>query len=518
MSTATLPAPARQVEIKGAGRHYQIPTTGAIYPSVTTILDAVGKPALVPWAANQERTLVMEAAAKLWGELVASSAKPERSAYVTMLSDRLGKEKAHTKELAKAAEIGTQAHRYIEWTLKKELGQLVTGGTPPMSPKAMLAYQAFNEWRGRVQLMPRRIEQTVWSTTHGYAGTLDLLATMTVNGVPCPAVLDWKTGKGIYPEALLQNAAYVAALVEMGHAKGPVHGVIVRLPKVDKDPEPEIRIIPPDAQAQLLEVFLAVKRLWEFLQEQERARQARWQSNTVTENEAAVAPAGSGLAGTGGSDTGAAVSESPRVDPALLAELDAAKAALARQPNEAQWARIVLGYTGHRTPDTAMPEHVRRLLADVRGMAKKDAGAIARVRAILEQPASSEPPASNEPTTTAVAAAETRDEGRAHNPRPLDAGSTLPAEPVTSPTEAAMLVDDEAREALLTEIAAAKGQLERQPPPEIWTAILRGALHTDDLRVADPGKLTKLRDLLRGCVAKDATAIERVTAFVRSTK
>ena len=54
-----------------SGRFYDIPNadgTTARYPSVTTILGAIAKPALIGWAAKEERLAVTEAAADLYAD------------------------------------------------------------------------------------------------------------------------------------------------------------------------------------------------------------------------------------------------------------------------------------------------------------------------------------------------------------------------------------------------------------------------------------------------------------------
>src|SRR5262245_49910510 len=93
-------------------------------PSVTNILSVIGKPALVNWAANQERALVIEAAAALW-EDVPTEKKMSRPAYVATLTERLGKQRAHQRALTRAGEIGSEVHALIEWNLRKEAGQKV---------------------------------------------------------------------------------------------------------------------------------------------------------------------------------------------------------------------------------------------------------------------------------------------------------------------------------------------------------------------------------------------------------
>lgn len=515
MSIATPVATAQQVEIKGAGRHY-LCRDGVLRPSVTTLLQAINKPALVPWAANQERAMVTEAAAQLYATLVGQPTM-EKPAFIAALTAALGTVKGHTRALEQAGNIGTQAHHYIEWILRKDLGQVV-GPAPALSPKALLAYQAFDRWRDGVRLIPQRIENQVWSVTHGYAGTLDLLASITLEGQRCTAVLDWKTGKAVYAEALLQNVAYIQAIREMGHVSGPVYGVVVRLPKVESDPIPEMRVIEPDEQPALFEAFLHVKALWEWLQIQDRARQDA-RTRPVVDNGAARAT-GTPVAITRAipeslsPDTMATQETAQDVEEiqrqAVLAELATAKAALARQPTDDQWARIVLAFTGERDPQAARIGALRELLANIRGMGVKDPLAIARVKAILARPVGVDTTSPERPPQIpAPRAASILGVDRA----PVD------AEPVTSPTTAAVLVpDDDPREALLTAIAAAKRQLERQPPEAIWAAIVTATCQTADLTNADAAVLNDLLVLVRGLVAKDAEAIACVSKIIKGSQ
>ena len=145
-------------------------------------------------------------------------------------SGSFGKEKAHTKELAKAGEIGTQVHALIEFTLRMELLEKV-GPSPALETKAQFAYASWQKWRQSVSFRPVMVEFTVVSKKYGYAGTADLLA--EVDGVL--TLVDWKTGKSVYKEAHLQNAAYRQAVREMGLGD-PQQGLILRLPKAESDP------------------------------------------------------------------------------------------------------------------------------------------------------------------------------------------------------------------------------------------------------------------------------------------
>jgi len=258
----------KQVTQKSGSRHYETPD-GEKYPSVTTILGAIGKPALINWAAKVERELVIEAAANLYIDSPnGNTPKMNRTAYITSLRSRIGTTKAHQKELAKAAEIGSETHARIEWTIRKQLTSK-PGPEPVISEKALWAFMVWEDWAKEHKFKPLLIEQMLYSKAHGYAGTMDLLAEMEIDGEKVLALVDWKTGKAIYNEALLQNAAYVHALLEMGHAEPPLTGLVVRLPKTETDDKPEMRVIPWETHDKLFDVFLHVKELWTWLRAQE---------------------------------------------------------------------------------------------------------------------------------------------------------------------------------------------------------------------------------------------------------
>jgi hypothetical protein len=262
-----------------AGRFYEVGDDS--YPSVTTILSVIGKPALINWAAKVERVAVVEAAANLY-EDIHGTPKMSRPVFVTTLEARIGKQKAATKELEKAGEIGTQTHAIIEWNIRKNLGQKV-GPEPKIQEKALWAFMSFEDWAKRVSLKPVRIEQVLFSTKYGYAGTMDLLAHVTLTQSDIPdgmdlksgtylALIDFKTGKAVYREAYQQTAAYKNALIEMGHEKAEVC-MIVRLPKIETDPEFETVIIPdPDSHFQ---AFLHTFELWKWVQIGEREYQEK---------------------------------------------------------------------------------------------------------------------------------------------------------------------------------------------------------------------------------------------------
>lgn len=237
---------------------------GTQLPRVTSILDAISKPALVNWAARLEREHVVSVVDSIiaqGGSLTAASLLSNLGAF------------AHEMEVGEANAIGSAVHKRIEWLLMRELGH-VMGPKPFLTGSGLVAYNAWRRWRTTVDLKPIFIEQRVWSRRYGYAGTMDLFCTMTLPGVgTVHALPDWKTSKRIYGEAGLQNAAYAEALVEMGHAPvgtDAIHGVIVRLPKDESHPdaEVEIKVFPPETHALRFARFLAAFEIFRFQREE----------------------------------------------------------------------------------------------------------------------------------------------------------------------------------------------------------------------------------------------------------
>lgn len=165
------------------GRFYDI--GGERYPSVTTILAAVAKPALGAWAARVTAEYCADAA----GEL----AQMDR-AEATWLAKG-----APARERDAAAERGTAVHEIIAERIAGRPG-VVTSATAPY----LCAFDRFVVERAPAFALS---EQTVYNPTLGYAGTFDLLVGM--GGVDW--LIDIKTGKGVYPEVAMQLAAYRAA-------------------------------------------------------------------------------------------------------------------------------------------------------------------------------------------------------------------------------------------------------------------------------------------------------------------
>jgi hypothetical protein len=234
-------------------RFYTI--NGRPLPSVTSILDVIAKPALAPWYAKQERRY-FEAAML---EVLSKPGARDPEYVLAAVADAVGGVKAADREKQRAATIGTAIHAGIEWQLRTRLGE-DAGPEPVLPDAAVWAVESWKDWAKSIALEPLAIERTVYCEACGYAGTLDLYA--RVEGVL--TVLDWKSGRAIYPEAFLQNIAYRHAAARQGLLSA--HGLIVRVPKLVEDPAWEVMAVP---ETLVLDDFLAAARLWRWQRQME---------------------------------------------------------------------------------------------------------------------------------------------------------------------------------------------------------------------------------------------------------
>ena len=237
-------------------RFYTI--NGVTYPSVTTILCVINKPALGPWYAKMERERFTDAVFKAALDLEERNQRLSPEGLVKMVLKMVEGSKAGDVEKQRAADIGTAAHALIEWHTRVLLGE-DPGPEPRVPDAAMLAVESWKDWCKRVGFKPVWVERVVYHPREGYAGTADWLAYVE----DIPTLGDIKTGKAIYQESWLQNRAYWSAWDAMpGSAMFPIirQGMILRLPKSLADPTFEAQVVPETS----LEDFLACKRLWEW--------------------------------------------------------------------------------------------------------------------------------------------------------------------------------------------------------------------------------------------------------------
>jgi hypothetical protein len=120
-------------------------------------------------------------------------------------------------------DTGTVAHKWIE----KHIRQGIRGSGPGpqhhskiLNPNVRRSVEAFLEWEHDVRPRWIHAERLVYSVRHGHCGTIDGVALVRDRGVQDPEaperllIVDFKTGKGVWAEAGLQTASYVAAFLE----------------------------------------------------------------------------------------------------------------------------------------------------------------------------------------------------------------------------------------------------------------------------------------------------------------
>ena len=185
------------------------------YVSVTTALQSLPKPWLVPWAAR----VVAETAVykrELLDRLVADD--PEEA--VRWLKG------AHNTSRDTAARTGSTLHEIAELDALGETGEADTQ-VARLSAEGQLKARQLRDFFSRIPHRLADVETVIYNDRHRYAGTLDFLVeftdpqvTMMMPFPPGLVVMDLKTGKGVYPEYALQLAAYRGAQYQVDLDRG----------------------------------------------------------------------------------------------------------------------------------------------------------------------------------------------------------------------------------------------------------------------------------------------------------
>lgn len=167
----------------GRGHGYKL--DGDKIPGVTSVIDVLDKPALRDWYART----AAERAVNEWETLAELP-----------VTERLERIRYGARDKTQAAALrGTQIH---------DLGQkLVHGEDVEVPDQHVGPAQAYARWLDRWQIEPIASETPLASVQHGYGGTADLWAKVGVRDGAL-ALIDIKTGKGIYSEVGLQMAGY----------------------------------------------------------------------------------------------------------------------------------------------------------------------------------------------------------------------------------------------------------------------------------------------------------------------
>lgn len=220
------------------GRNHGYKIDGVKAPGVTTALGIMDKPALVNWAANEAATY----AADHWDEL-AQLGPVERFQTIS---------KAHRNRVRSASLRGTEIHSLAE---KVSHGEAVTVPDEHRGP-----VEACARWLDEWEIEPIATETPLGHSQHRYGGTADMWATIGKRD-GARALIDLKTGKGVYDETALQLAAYrYADLCTFGLTETTTPEVdLVYVAHVLPD---TVRMLPIVADEQVFRSFLYALTLW----------------------------------------------------------------------------------------------------------------------------------------------------------------------------------------------------------------------------------------------------------------
>jgi len=247
-------------------RFYTHPETGVEWPSVTTVLNVLPKPALVPWAAKVERELCLSTAEAVYESVFAETGPVAPKEFNKRLQEAIPHKKAHRTIAKDAADIGTEAHELIEWRIRGQLG-LERGDEPDVTEEARLAVAGFHDWADEVKFNPASTEHRLYSDELKAAGTADTICCSMEIYVLAPkkrqiaALGDWKRSRNLYPSHSVQVAVYRHMAIERGLLDEDAWAVILKLPRSPKD-KFEAKMLPPSECRPLVSVFKAAREIW----------------------------------------------------------------------------------------------------------------------------------------------------------------------------------------------------------------------------------------------------------------
>jgi hypothetical protein len=128
----------------------------------------------------------------------------------------LNAKSAHTRKLEDASDVGKQAHSFLEDYIKEIISHNPHIKERPHDPRANSCIDAALDWVSKFNVRFLFTERKVYSKQFDFAGTLDGLAIVDVSEElkDRKCLIDWKTSSGVWPEHMLQSAAYCHAFQE----------------------------------------------------------------------------------------------------------------------------------------------------------------------------------------------------------------------------------------------------------------------------------------------------------------
>lgn|SRR3990167_11065929 len=212
--------------------------------SVTQALSIIAKPALINWAARMAVDSV--------SEQIEPGKKYDEIQLMTIFEN--GK-KAHYQKKVDAGNLGSFVHNWAEDYVNDKKPVL------PTNKGLKEAVQRFLDWQKAHKVKFLLSEQQVYSQKYNYTGTLDFIC--KIDGEMY--IGDIKTSSGIYPEMLIQTAAYRFAREEEYPEEKYAGQIIVKVGK--KDGNLEVAVIRDDEwYKKMFTTFIAALKLTEGME------------------------------------------------------------------------------------------------------------------------------------------------------------------------------------------------------------------------------------------------------------
>jgi len=220
----------------------------ASYVSATTTCKVMPKPFLMPWYANMEKKAVRRLLKKYinkdlqFDELIKKLTKlsAERSPTAASIY------------IEKTSKFGNALHAAIEG--------FFTGHKPNLQGKQKKCFKQFKKWWSGSGFTPikKESEFVVHSNKLKVAGTID----QGVMREGKHEILDWKTGKSVYPDHYYQVVIYIICCQEMGLKVK--RGWIVHTPR-DGGKVKVHKVIPGKGKAPSIEQVKQMISFWKML-------------------------------------------------------------------------------------------------------------------------------------------------------------------------------------------------------------------------------------------------------------
>ncbi len=224
--------------------YYRVEENGQLTPQdgVTTIIKCYDKSEmLVPWGCKVmgEKLLANVPTYEMADGRVMVSRMPYDKFFALLMDAK----SAHRDRLEEAANIGKDAHGWLEQFIKHEMGRIQILPPAPTEESALTCCKGSLGWMDAHNVRWLQTERKVYSLKYGYAGTMDGLCICDSCDDPfcCPTpfkdelgLVDWKSSNFLYPTYCLQTASYVHASHEEFPEARIRHRWIV---KMAKDPD-----------------------------------------------------------------------------------------------------------------------------------------------------------------------------------------------------------------------------------------------------------------------------------------